>query len=187
MPFREISVTGWPGMPMMEDVQAAPVATMLENETFFSSPAAGTFCPRPRRPRRRKMGARIPTMVMFDTTTRSMLPPSTVSIETPALGYGFAPSGRAEIVQLRNTMFLKSPLDSVPSLRALRTWTSAQSVTIRVSVDRRAAQGGLGFAPDPAARRGFRHVARPPGPPEAGLGPAGGPVPMAQARMANAP
>ena len=144
---------------MMEDVHAAPVATMLENETFFSSPAAGTFCPRPRRPRRRKMGARIPTMVMFDTTTRSMLPPSTVASETPALGYGRAPSGRAEIVQLRNTMFLKSPLDSVPSLRALRTWTSAQSVTIRFSVDRRAPRARLVLATMASSRDSMRHLA----------------------------
>ena len=39
-------------MPVMQNVHRAPVAAMLENEMFRSSPARGTFYPRPRWPSR---------------------------------------------------------------------------------------------------------------------------------------
>src|SRR6266508_727912 len=111
------------------------------------------------------MGTRTPAMVIPDTRTRSRLPPSTDSRETPALGngfhsfgYGFHLSTRAEMVQLRNTIFLKSPLDSVPRLSALRTLTSAQSATSMFSVDPRTPRARLVLATIASSRDSTRHL-----------------------------
>ena len=105
---------------------------------YVRCPPAGTACPEPRSPSRRKMGARMLRIVMRDTATCSIRPPSTNWIEIPTLGNGRASnggggriSGRPESVQFRNTMFLKLPLDSVPILSPLRmTRTSARSVKL---------------------------------------------------------
>ena len=136
--------TSWPGAPMMEDVQAAPVATTSAIVIFVSVPAAGTGWPQPRSASRTNSGARTFTILMPVTTTCSSVPPSTFCSETPALGNGRMSKGggshisaRPDRVQFRNTMFRKSPLDSVPILSPLRTLTRSQSVTTTYSVERR--------------------------------------------------
>jgi len=149
MSLSAMSDTSWPGTPMMDDVHSAPVATRLEIVIFVSAPAAGTLWPQPRSPSRTKMGARTFIMVIPVTTTCSSLPPSTLWIETPALGNGVRSKGgcqnsaRPDRVQFRNTMFRKSPLDSVPILSPLRTLTRSQSVTTTYSVGRRTPRARL--------------------------------------------
>ena len=83
------------------------------------------------------MGDSMSVMTIFETAIRSMLAPSTISIETPELGLRFHKSNRANIVQLLTVMFLKSPLDSVPNLKQLQAVVSTQLVTVRFSVERR--------------------------------------------------
>ena len=66
-----------------------------------------------------KIGERTPVMRMSETETFRMFPPSTVSMATPELRSPFHTWERPTTVQLRNTMFSRSPVVSVPSLRAL--------------------------------------------------------------------
>ena len=135
--------TSWPGAPMMDDVQAAPVATMSVIVIFVSVPAAGTGWPQPRSASRTNSGARTSTILMPVTTTCSSVPPSTVCSDTPALGKGRKSKGggstspRVPTGCSSGTRFRKSPLDSVPILSPFRTLTRSQSVTTTYSVERR--------------------------------------------------
>ena len=56
-------------------------------------------------------------------------------------------------------MFLKSPLDSVPSFSALRTLTRAQSVTSTFSVDPRTPRAKLALATIASSRDSMRQLA----------------------------
>ena len=82
-------VTGYPGMPSTEPVPEAPVAVTLAIVTSRSAPGVETSCPRPRRARRTKNGARMFFMRMFDTLTCSSVPPSTACSEIPELSSPF--------------------------------------------------------------------------------------------------
>src|SRR6266853_4723704 len=124
-------------MPVIEEASFAPVATIFEIETFCSVPGVGICCARPRLPKRMKIGTRTPSMATFETTTRSIFAPSTDSIATPAVGRFFHLSGWLKTVQFVKAMFLKSPLDSVPSLNASDAVLRTQLVTVMFSVERR--------------------------------------------------
>src|SRR6202022_4998191 len=112
-------------------------AVIFEIEMFCSVPGVGIFCARPRLPRRMKIGARSPSMGTFETTTLSIFAPSTDSIATPAVARSFHLSGWLKTVQFVKAMFLKSPLDSVPSLNASDAVVRTQLVTVMFSVERR--------------------------------------------------
>src|SRR5438093_2264605 len=132
-----IFLTGWPGIPQIEDARIAPVAEMSLIEMSWSEPQVGTCWERPRLPSRTKMGDWMSAITMFEIAIRSMLAPSTISRETPEVGARFHNSGRGNMAQLLTVMFLKSPHDSVPSLKQLQAVVSTQLVTVRCSVEPR--------------------------------------------------
>ena len=122
----------------MDDARVAPVATTSEMEMPSRCSGLGTACARPRLPSRMKIGDSMSAMTMLEMATRSKLAPSTISSEMPEVGRRPGhKSGRANIVQLLTVMFLKSPLDSVPSLKQLHAVVSTQLVTVTFSVARR--------------------------------------------------
>src|SRR2546428_5461999 len=110
---------------------------MSAKETSWREPGLTTCCARPRLPSLTKIGARMSAITRLQTAIRSRLAPSTISMETPEVGLRFHKSGLANIAQLLTVMFLKSPLDSVPSLKQLQAVVRTQLVTVRCSVERR--------------------------------------------------
>src|SRR5439155_3876246 len=121
----------------MDEARLASVAQMSAMDMSRRKPAVGVSCARPRLPRRTKMGVWMFAMTMLETATRSRPPPSTISNEMPELGLRFHKSGRPNMAQLLTVMFLKSPHDSVPSLKQLQAVVRTQLVTVRCSVEAR--------------------------------------------------
>src|SRR6266478_5390958 len=137
-------VTGNPGTPLMDEANTASVATMSLIETSRRCRGIGFVWARPRFPSRTKMGARTSRIVIFETATRSMAPPSTISSETPDVARRPGQRlGELKMLQLLNTMSLKPPLLSVPSFNALHAEVSTQLVTVTCSVARKYPNEGL--------------------------------------------
>jgi hypothetical protein len=109
------SSTRCPGRPVMELASVPPEATTLAMAMLRSTPGWGSVMPRPRFPRRTKIGVRAFSIVTLLIAMFSTTAPSTVSSAIPAMAG--RPRSRDRITRLETVMWRNPPRLSVPSLK----------------------------------------------------------------------